>query len=155
MLFLGWAIYRRSKRDTLLLLIPSGVIVAWMAWLAMQLPADINRPHDLALPFMGLVDAWQNVWSQGDELTGMACTLSGLGIGATALGLRRFNHPLSWAIAVQLAFMLMMGVNPTAVKFGATRMTMPVMVLSLIALLTPRARDVDRHQQLAVQVSPT
>jgi hypothetical protein len=139
LLFLGWALYRRTKRDLLLLLVPAGVIVAWMGWLCTQFPPDTKRPHDLGLPFKGLIDAWQNVWSQGDELAGMAFTLSGLILGVATLCLRRFRHPLSWAIAVQLGFMLVMGVNPTAVKFGATRMSMPIMVLSLIALLTPRA----------------
>jgi hypothetical protein len=143
LLFLGWAIHRRTKRDLLLLVVPTGVIIAWMGWLHVQLPADVNCAQDLGIPFMGLIGAWQHVWSQGNELAGMACTLGGLILGATAIWLRRFGHPLCWAIAVQLGFMLVMGLNPTAVKFGATRMAMPIMILSLIALLTPRAQDVE------------
>ena len=141
LLLLGWAVHRRTKKDALLVVIPAAVIVAWMAWLGFQLPPDTARPSDLGLPFAGLVGAWTDVWSDGRELVGMACTLGGLAIGATALGLRRFRHPLGFAIAIQLGFLLVMGTNPTAVNFGATRMAMPVMMLSVIALATPRAAE--------------
>ena len=102
---------------------------------------DVVARRDLTGPFAGLVGAWTDVWSKGQELVGMACTLGGLTIGAVALGLRRLRHPLGIAIALQLAFLLVMGTNPTAVNFGATRMAMPVMMLSVIALATPRATD--------------
>ncbi|WP_421120344.1 hypothetical protein ACE2AJ_03225 [Aquihabitans daechungensis] len=143
LVLLGWALHRRTKRDALLVVVPGMVIVAWMAWLGLQLPPDTARPSDLGLPFAGLAGAWSDVWSQGQELVGMACTLGGLAIGAAALALRRFRHPLGWAIALQLAFLLVMGTNPTAVNFGATRMALPLMMLSVIALATPRAAETD------------
>ncbi len=143
LLLLGWAVHRRTKRDALLVVVPAAVIVAWMGWLGLQLPPDTARPNDLGLPFAGLVGAWSDVWSQGEELVGMACTVGGLAIGATALALRRFRHPLGLAIAIQLAFLLVMGTNPTAANFGATRMAMPVMMLSVIALATPRASETE------------
>jgi hypothetical protein len=141
LLLLGWALHRRTRRDALLVVVPGAAIVAWMAWLAVVLPPDTARPNDLALPFAGLVGAWTDVWSRGDELVGMACTLGALAIGGATLALRRFRHPLGFAIAIQLGFLLIMGTNPTAVNFGATRMAMPVMMLSVIALATPRAAE--------------
>lgn len=135
----GWAVHRRTKRDAMLLVVPAVVVVAWMGWLGSQLPPDPNRAQDLGLPFVGLFHAFADVWSQGHELVGMACTLGGLALGVLALGLRRLRHPLGWAIAIQLGFLLLMGVNPTSVNFGATRMAMPVMILAAIALATPRA----------------
>jgi hypothetical protein len=143
LVLLGWALHRRTKRDALLVVIPGAAIVAWMAWLGFQLPPDTARPNDLGLPFAGLVGAWTDVWSKGQELVGMACTLGGLAVGVVALGLRRLRHPLGIAIAIQVAFLLVMGTNPTAVNFGATRMAMPVMMLSVIALATPRAADTE------------
>jgi hypothetical protein len=143
LVLLGWALHRRTKKDALLVVVPGLVIVAWMGWLGLQLPPDTARPKDLGLPFAGLAGAWTDVWSKGQELVGMACTLGGLAIGALALALRRFRHPLGIAIALQLAFLLVMGPNPTAVNFGATRMAMPVMMLSVIALATPRAADTE------------
>lgn len=143
LVLLGWALHRRTKSDALLVVVPGLAIVAWMGWLGLQLPPDTARPNDLGLPFAGLVSAWTDVWSQGRELVGMACTLGGLAIGTVALGLRRFRHPLGFAIAIQLGFLLIMGTNPTSVNFGATRMAMPVMMLSVIALATPRPADTD------------
>lgn len=135
----GWAIHRRTRRDALLLAVPAVAIVAWMGWLGTQLPPDADRAQDLGLPFVGLAQAFTDVWSQGHELVGMACTLGGLALGVAALATRRLHHPLGWAIAIQLAFLLVMGVNPTSVNFGATRMAMPIMILSVLALATPRA----------------
>lgn len=139
LIFVGWALHRRTRRDALLVVIPALAIIGWMGWLASQLPPDANRAQDLGPPFVGLAHAVTDVWSKGHQLVGMACTVGGLAAGALALALRRLRHPLGWAIAVQLGFLLLMGVNPTSVNFGATRMAMPIMALAAIALATPRA----------------
>jgi len=133
----GWALHRRTKRDLALFLVPAAVAVGWTGWLHLQLPTDPDRPTDLGLPFVGLVQAWSEQWSHGQELVGMACTTVGLALGVAALAVRRLRHPLGWAIAGQVAFMLCMGMNPTAMNFGATRMAMTVTVLAVIALFTP------------------
>lgn len=135
----GWWLAHRTRKDLALVAIPALVIVAWMAGLHAMFPPDLSRSQDLALPFSGLRSAWQLVWSHGHEQFGMACSLGGLALGGLALGLRRLRHPLGWAIAVQLGFLLCNGLNPTAVSFGAARMTMPIIVLAGIALATPRA----------------
>lgn len=138
----GWALYRRTKRDALVAVVPAAAIVAWMGWLALQLPADppsASVNADMGWPLVGLVRAWGDVWSEGRELVGMACILGGLAIGIVALAKRGLRHPLGCAIALQLGFLLIMGVNPTAMNFGATRMAMPVMILAALALATPRA----------------
>jgi hypothetical protein len=135
----GWALHRRTRRDALLVVAPVVAVVGWMVWLAIQLPPDADRAQDLGLPFVGLVSAFTDVWSEGDQLVGMAATLGGLAVGAWTLVRRGLGHPLGWAIALQLAFMSVMGVNPTSVNFGATRMAMPIMALAAIALATPDA----------------
>ncbi len=142
LVFLGWALHRRTRRDALLLLVPALALVGWMGWLRIQLPEDPARPADLGFPLVGLADAWSTQWSRGQELVGMACTIGGIVAGAVALTLRRLRHPLGWAIAVQLGFLAIMGRNPTAMNFGASRMAMPVMVLAALALLTPDAASI-------------
>lgn len=141
LVFIGWGVFRRTRRDVLLVVLPGAAVAAWMAWLRLQLPPDAPRSQDIGLPFMGLWDAWHQVWSQGHELVGMACTVGGLVIGILALSVRGVRHPLGWIMAVQLGFLLVMGVNPTATNFGGTRMAMPVMVFGVLALLTPRATE--------------
>lgn len=136
LMLLGWALHRRNRKDLLVLLVPGAVCAAWMGGLHLLVPAGSGRPSDLALPFVGLAHAWTDIWSHGRELVGMACTLGGITIGSLALVLRGLRNPFGWAIAIQLGFLAIMGVNPTAVNFGATRMSMTVMILSALALAT-------------------
>jgi hypothetical protein len=143
LVLVGWALHRRTRRDLVLVAVPALAVVGWMGWLAHELPPDTARAKDLGAPFAGLWGGWQEQWSHGRELVGMACTLGGLAIGALALGLRRLRHPLGWIVAIQLAFLLVMGKNPTSINFGATRMAMPLMVTAAIALATPRGAAVD------------
>lgn len=141
LLLLGWALHRRTRQSAVLVAVPAAAIVAWMGVLAWQLPPDAERAQDVGLPLAGLVQAFGDVWLQGDELVGMACTLGGLALGIAALWARGLRHPLGWAIAVQLGFLSIMGVNPTAANFGATRMALPVMIVAVIALATPNAAE--------------
>ena len=143
LLLVGWWLHRRTKRDLMVVAVPAATIVAWMGWLARQLPPDPDRANDLGAPFVGLVQAFTDVWSQGHELVGMACTLGGLALGGVALWKRGLRHPLGWALAIQLAFILVMGVNPTSVNFGATRMAMPAMMVAVLALATPNATSAE------------
>lgn len=137
LVLLGWSLSRRTKKDAMLTVVPTLAILAWMGWLHIQLPPDTPRSQDIGPPVVGVVKAWSKMWSHGDELVGMACTLGGFAIGIIALAKRGLRHPLGWAIAVQLGFLTFMGFNPLGTNFGGTRMAMPIMALSLIALVTP------------------
>jgi hypothetical protein len=143
LLFAVWALHRRTRRDALLFVVPAAVVVAWMGVLHLALPADVDRPQDIGAPFVGLVQAWTHQWSHGHELVGMACTIGGLVAGVAALAVRRLRHPLGWAVAIQLAFLAVMGRQPLGNNFGSTRMAMPIMILAAIALLTPRAAEAE------------
>lgn len=142
LVLIGWALARRTKRDTLLAVVPAVAAGPWMLWLRITLPPDRPRSQDIDVPLRGLWEGWTQVWSQGNELVGMACTFAGLALGVVALWRRGLGHPLGWIIAIQLAFMSVMGVNPTSTNFGGTRMAMPAMVFAVLALLTPRGSTV-------------
>lgn len=142
LVLVGWALYRRTRRDLMLVAVPALAIVGWMAWLYVQVSAGPSRPQDLGLPLVGLFGAWTHIWSHGQELVGMACTVGAVAIGVFALVRRGLRHPLGWCIAVQLAFLSVMGRNPLGVNFGSTRTTMPIMILAVVALATPHAREV-------------
>lgn len=142
LLLLGWALHRRTRRDVVMLAAAGLTVVTWMAWLRFQLPADPPRPSDLGLPFVGLVDAWSTLWSDGRELVGMATSVGGLVLGAAALWRRGLEHPLGWVIVVQIGFLLCMGLNPIGMNFGGTRMAMPLLISSLLALLAPATNQV-------------
>ena len=155
LLFAGWALHRRTRRDALLLVVPAAVVLAWMGWLHVQLPADVDRPQDIGVPFTGLAQAWTHTWSKGQELVGMACTIGGLVAGLAALAVRRLGHPLGWAIAVQLAFLAVMGRQPLGNNFGSTRMAMPIMILAALALATPKATETESDSADAAVDEPT
>jgi hypothetical protein len=137
LILVGWTISRRTRKDVLLTAVPAAVIVAWMAWLRTQLPADPGRTQDIVPPLTGLVEAWTDVWAPGQERLAMACVVTGLALAILALVRSGVRHPLGWPIVVQLAFLLVMGHNPLGTNFGGTRMALPITVLSIIALATP------------------
>lgn len=139
----GWWLAHRTRRDLWLVAVPGAAIVALMGYLHVILPPDLDRAQDMGLPFAGLGSAWSQVWSQGYELAGLWCMVAGVGLAVAALALRGLRHPLGWAVAVQLGFLLCMGLNPTAMFFGSSRMTMASIVLSAIALATPRAAEAE------------
>ncbi len=144
LVLVGWALARRTRRDTLVAVVPAVVAAAWMLLLRTTFSGSEATTDDLALPLTGLVHAWTDLWSNGRELVGMACTVAAIGVGVAALVVRRFGHPLSWIVAVQLAYLSVMGVNPLGVNFGATRMSLPILVVGTVALLTPDAGRVLR-----------
>ncbi len=137
LVLLGWAVARRTRRDAVLVAVPAAVAAGWFLVLRLALPGSENATGDLALPLTGLVDAWTNLWSQGRELVGMACTVAGIAVGVAALVRRRLRHPLSVVVALELAYLAVMGSNPLGVNFGATRMSLPIMVCGAIVLLAP------------------
>ena len=141
LVLIGWALHRRTRRDLWLVAVPGSVALGWMIWLHIVFPSDGAGSHDIGLPFVGLWEGWVRLWSHGYELTAMACTLGGIGLGTVALYRRGLRHPLGWMVAVQLGFMACLGVNPAATNFGGTRMAMAIMVLSALALLTPDPPD--------------
>lgn len=142
LLLIGWVLWRRTRRDALVAMVPAAMGIAWAGLLRILVPGSESSVSDFQLPFTGLWDAYRLLWSQGQEWVGMACAIGGFAVGVTALALRRLSHPLSWIIALQVGYLSIMGPNPLGTNFGPTRMAMPLMVLSLVAIFTPNAAAV-------------
>lgn len=140
LVLVGWWVTQRSRRAALLAGIPALVAGAWALYLRAVFPADGSKLSDIGWPGVGYWDAWADQWSSGQELVGMACSLGGLALGLLALARCGPRHPLAGIIALQLAFLMVMAVNPIAMNFGGTRMAMPVFVVSALALATPSAK---------------
>lgn len=144
----GWALAHRSRRDLALAVVPAAVAGAWMVALRLMIPGDETLNGDIGLPFVGLVRAAVEIWSEGRELWGLAGTTLALGLATLALVKRGLRHPLGWAIALNLVFVLVAGSNPLGMSFGGTRTGLALTALSLVALATPKAPDVEPLRSL-------
>ncbi|MBI2710031.1 MAG: hypothetical protein HYX34_10095 [Actinobacteria bacterium] len=138
LVFAGWALWRRDRRSAAMVAVPAAVALAWALALRSLVPAGASGPGEISLvPFAGLVQATTDLWLRGRELVGMASSIAALSCGVVAVARRR-GHPLWWAIVVQLGFTSIMSSNVIGMNFGGTRSTMPLLLLSLVALATRR-----------------
>ncbi len=139
--FIGWALARRTKATTSLAVAPVAVAGMWAAWLRITLPAaPPEKVDELGLPFVGLVGAVREHWLEGTDRLGMLSTLAALTVAVAALARTRRSHPLMPALVLSLAFVSLMNHNVVGIDFGATRSTMPLAVLALLCLATGQRR---------------
>lgn len=141
LVFVGWALARRTRRDTALAVVPLVVGGAWAVWLRVTLPATPgDGVNELGLPFVGVARALRDHWLDGSNKLGFAAALAAF--GATGLALRTVGrgHPLIPAVAVNLAFVALMNHSVVGIDFGATRSTMPLLMVSVLALATAQGR---------------
>lgn len=140
LIFAGWALAQRTRRDAALLVVPGAVAGAWMVALRLLIPGTESLNGDIGLPLVGLVGAATDIWSEGRELWGLASTVAALVLAGLALWRGRLAHPLGWAVALNLGFLLLAGSNPLGTSFGGTRTALALTALSILVLATPRAR---------------
>jgi hypothetical protein len=139
--FVGWALARRTRATTLLAVVPIAIAGAWAVWLRVTLPAA--RPEkvdELGLPFVGLLHAIREYWIAGADRLGMFSTIAALALAGVALVRAQRSHPLLPALALSLAFVSLMNRNVVGIDFGATRSTMPLMTLAMLCLATRQPR---------------
>lgn len=141
LVLVGWALARRTRRDTLLAVVPALTGAAWAVWLRITLPATPgDRVGELGLPFVGIARALRDHWLNGSNKLGFAAALATFvtcGLALRAIGHR---HALAPAIALNLALVIVMNHSVVGIDFGASRSTMPLLMLSLVALGTVRVQ---------------
>ena len=139
--FVGWALARRSRASALLAVAPIATAGMWAVWLRLTLPASPpEKVNELGLPFVGLLGAARDHWLEGTDRLGMLSTVAALALTAIALGRVTRTHPLAPALALSLAFVSLMNHNVVGIDFGATRSTMPLAILALLCLATRQDR---------------
>ena len=139
--FVGWAIARRTRSDTLLAAIPITFAGAWALWLRITLSASHHEKVDeLGAPFSGLIGAVRDHWLTGTNHLGMLSTLSAFVLATVALRRTRRSHPLWPTLVCSIAFVSLMNHNVVGIDFGATRSTMPLCMLAILCLATSQAR---------------
>ena len=146
LILVGWALAHRTRRDAAIAVVPAAVGAAWMVVLRLAIPGAEGLNGDIGLPFVGLVGAANDMWVHGEELWGLVGTALALGLGALALWRGRLGHPLGWAVALNLGFLLLAGSNPLGTSFGGTRTGLALTAVSIVVLATPRARVGDEAE---------
>lgn len=137
LLVVAWALAGRRDRPRWVPVVAAGLVgAAWAAYLRARIPGT-ETVGELVAPFVGLVDAVVDRWAQGDELWGLLGAATGFGAAAVALARRGLRHPLAPAILLQLAFLAFANGDVLGNDFGAGRATLPLLAVSLIAVLTP------------------
>ena len=136
----GVAIWRRDRRGLALVVPPVVVAGAWYLWLRVQLGSGGEGIMEFGVPFVGLGSSI-SLWVTGSDPYAAIAVLAAIGVAVAALvrsgGLR---HPLGWAVALQLGFMLLLTRDVIGLTRNGTRMSLDVLTLGLIMLVTPRAR---------------
>ena len=137
--FVGWALARRTRSRVLLVVVPVLVAVAWAGILWLAVPAGHAVGDELGLPFVGIADAATRIWGHGYQPWGMICTVAALALGIVALRRHGLRHPLSWTVLTSLAFVTLMGADVVGMDFGSPRSMMPLHLFAILLLCTPVA----------------
>ena len=132
------ALVLATRRRSALPLLVAPAVALGLLFLAVgvAVPAG-GLPHEgLVLPFTGLVDAVRHRWLHGDELIGMAATLSAFAVGGYVLARRRGPVELRWVIGLQMGFLTVCSGAVLGDDFGGTRSTLMLLALAVVILVS-------------------
>jgi hypothetical protein len=131
---------RRRKSDLPLVILPGLALGAWLLLVREWVPSGGLPSERLVFPLTGLFDAITERWMLGDELVGMASTLSALAVAVYVLVRKRGPRELRWIIGVQLAFLSVCSGAVLGDDFGGTRSTLLLLAVA-VAVLVADTRD--------------
>jgi hypothetical protein len=142
LVFLGWWLAARSNRGRQQLLLAAGVTAGlWAVAVRVTVPAGAVLAGELRPPLSGLTDATRLIWAHGQEPLGMIITLGSIILGGVVLWRRGLGHPLAWVVAVNLAFVAVMGTSLVGLYFSSGRTMMPVLLFALLMVSCPGRRS--------------
>jgi len=140
LVLLGWLLARpRSGTRQALVVVPALVGAAWFVAVRLLLPDAGGSVGELAAPFTGWWSAVTERWLDGDELLGMASSVSAAVAGVVVLVRDRLRHPLGPVVAVHLAFTVVVNGDVLGMDFGGTRSQMALLLFAVLELVTPGA----------------
>lgn len=137
---LGVALWRRDRAGLQLVAVPLAVAAGWWLTLKVTVTQQGAGVIEFVPPLTGWVDALE-FWRSGLEPAGAGFALLGLALGVAALVRRGVGHPLGAAIAVQLALLVVLSSSALAPERNASRSTLPLATLAIVALAAPDPRS--------------
>jgi hypothetical protein len=144
--FVGVALWRRDREAVPLVVLPAVVAGGWALWLRHTVPSDANEVIEFVAPFKGWIGSL-DLWAGGNASLAIIAVVIALGLTVAALVKRRPTHPLYWAVVLNLAFFTILDRDVIGLDRNGTRMTLPLLVLAVVALATPLAAKILRSSQ--------
>ncbi|MBK6856654.1 MAG: hypothetical protein IPG97_08945 [Microthrixaceae bacterium] len=134
---LGLLIHYRDRPRMWLVAGPGAVATAW--WIALHFLVTDHSAGviEFTYPFGGLASA-ARAWTEGKAPIAMITVIGTLAFALWVLYRSGFDHPLAPSIALQVAFLTVLGHDVLALDANGTRMTMPVLVLAVVTRATQR-----------------
>lgn len=137
LVLLGFAVWRRDRPGLAFAGVPALVAGGWAVWLRTQVGEGTGSFTDIVAPFSGLAAAASH-WVNGEDPLSLLTVGAAIVVAVIALFRRRLAHPLSWAIAINLVFTMVLGPDSLGPERNGARVTLPLLVLGIVALAAPR-----------------
>lgn len=133
---IGVAMWRRDGPGLALAGVPAALFAGWYVTVRLLLPEGFSPTENFTTPFAGWIRAW-DYWSQGGFPIGMVSSLLAVGLGVVALVRRRFDHPLSYAVALSLVASTVYSVNAVLQDANSPRNMLALQAMALLMLVAP------------------
>jgi hypothetical protein len=135
---IGVALWRRDRTAIPLVAAPAGVAAAWAIWLRLEVPTSGDEVIEFVRPFQGWVGAVR-LWVDGHASLAILAVVGALVAAVVVLVRRTPAHPLYFAVLLNLLFFMVLDRDVVGLDRNGTRMTLPLLVVAVLALATPKA----------------
>ncbi len=136
---LGLLIHFRDRTRLALVAVPAAVAASW--WIALRVLVTDRSAGviEFTWPFGGLASSAQ-AWLDGEAPIAMLTVVFTLVFACVVLNRIGPGHPLAPSMVLQLAFLTVLGHDVLALTANGTRMTMPLLILAVVANATRRCQ---------------
>lgn len=136
LLMLGaFALWRRDRDGVVLVAVPAAVAGAWYLFLAWRIPGPVGV-SEFVMPLTGWRDSVEFWRANVEGPMGLLSALAGLILAGFALVRTRPSHPLWLPIAASCGALVFYSVSVLAPERNASRVFLPIQILSIVALTT-------------------
>ncbi len=142
--FLGLALWRRDRQAFAVAVVPTVVYGLWALSIRLRVADSGQDVIEFGFPFAGIVDAIRLTWSQGDNAYALMAFVALVVL--SVLGLRRagLSHPLAPALLLNLGLISLLSITPVGLSRNGPRSVLPALLLAVVLVATPGARDAIR-----------
>lgn len=135
--FIGLAAWRRDRPSLAVVGAATGALVVWGAYIRLRFADSGQDVIEFGLPLMGLVDAARNAWSQGEHVYGLLSVLLLTGLAAAGFVRHRLDHPLAFALILNIGLVSLLSITPVALDRNGPRSLLPALALAMVVATTP------------------